>query len=195
MDKRCKVLWLSHMVPYPPKGGVLQRSYHLIKEVAKYHDVYLVAFKQGALLKTHFSSVDKGLDASSEHLEQFCKEVVYLDIPSEVQRYGRYRLALKGLFSSLGYTNNWLLSKENSTFIESYAKKEKFDLVHYDTISLVPFKKVIPNLRCSLDHHNIESQMMLRRSDMEGNFLAKLYCMQEGLKLRRFERKYCNYFS
>ena len=46
------ILWISHLIPYPPKGGVLQRSYNLIKEVAKHHNVHLLAFNQRALLTT-----------------------------------------------------------------------------------------------------------------------------------------------
>ena len=36
-----KILWLSHILPYPPKGGVMQRSYNLIKAIAKENEVYL----------------------------------------------------------------------------------------------------------------------------------------------------------
>ena len=36
--KRLKILWLSHLVPYPAKGGVLQRANNLLKELAKYND-------------------------------------------------------------------------------------------------------------------------------------------------------------
>ena len=47
-----RVLWLSHMVPYPPKGGMLQRSYHLVRTLARAHDVKLLCFNQRALLPT-----------------------------------------------------------------------------------------------------------------------------------------------
>ena len=39
-----KILFLSQIVPYPPHGGVLQRSYNIIHEIAKNHEVYLLAF-------------------------------------------------------------------------------------------------------------------------------------------------------
>ena len=56
-----KVLWLSHLIPYPPKGGVLQRSHHLVCEVAKYHEVDLLAFNQSALLRPLFPTVAQAL--------------------------------------------------------------------------------------------------------------------------------------
>ena len=54
LDKKqiMKILWISHILPYPPKGGVMQRSYNLIKEVAKENEVYLFAFNQKAWLPT-----------------------------------------------------------------------------------------------------------------------------------------------
>lgn len=46
------IFWLSHLIPYPPQGGgVLQRSYNLLKIAADKHDVTLLAFNQLALSK------------------------------------------------------------------------------------------------------------------------------------------------
>jgi hypothetical protein len=42
---RLRILWLSHFVPYPPKGGCFQRSYNLITRVGIQHDVHLVALR------------------------------------------------------------------------------------------------------------------------------------------------------
>jgi hypothetical protein len=45
---RRRVLWLSHLLPWPPKGGVMQRSYYLMREVARYHELAVIAFRQRA---------------------------------------------------------------------------------------------------------------------------------------------------
>ena len=47
---RLRVLWLSHLVPYPPQGGAAQRSYHLLREASRRHSVHLVALNQRARL-------------------------------------------------------------------------------------------------------------------------------------------------
>ena len=54
-----KVLWLSHLVPYPPKGGVLQRAYYLLREASKYHEVDLLAFNQPGLIGPLFRSEER----------------------------------------------------------------------------------------------------------------------------------------
>ena len=38
-----RILWLSHFVPYPPAGGALQRSFHLLRSAAQKHEVHLLA--------------------------------------------------------------------------------------------------------------------------------------------------------
>lgn len=190
-----KVLWLSHLVPYPPKGGVLQRSYNLIRETARYHDVYLLAFIQKALLKTMFKDVQSGLEEAEHALGTFCKAVKFIPIPSESQPYGQYALALKSLFTQDSYTVNWLKSDAYQHALLDWKSQYKFDVVHADTISLAPYIKLFPEAKTALDHHNIESHMMLRRAKLEKNLLKKIYFHQEGLKIRAYENKICPIFN
>lgn len=57
-----KLLWLSHLIPYPPKGGVLQRTYNMINEVSKYHEITLVAFNQAGFLSASLPDQDDPLE-------------------------------------------------------------------------------------------------------------------------------------
>src|SRR6056297_2023303 len=92
-----KVLWLSHMIPFPPKGGVLQRSFNLIKELSKYHDVDLLSFNQRALIGPLFESVENGVKEARFVLDSICKRFEIFHIPSESYPVGRFVLALKSL--------------------------------------------------------------------------------------------------
>ena len=65
-----KVLWISHLLPYPPHGGVRQRSYHLLRKTAESYDVHLVALYQ----HPHQPTKEKLAEAVS-HFEQFCVAV------------------------------------------------------------------------------------------------------------------------
>jgi hypothetical protein len=42
------VIWLSHFIPFPPRGGAFQRSYHLLRETSRRHETLLVAFNRPA---------------------------------------------------------------------------------------------------------------------------------------------------
>lgn len=186
-----KVLWLSHLVPYPPKGGVLQRSYYLLREAAKYHEIHLVAFVQKALLRNCFASIAEGLETSRHSLSEFCASVRFVPIPSERHRLGRGWLYFRSLFTVDPCTINWLKSREMCEALQDIVERTSFDVVHFDTISLGPYVRHFPHQRTILNHHNIESHMMLRRAKDEPNLLKKLYLYQEGIKLRRYERRAC----
>ncbi|MDT8283261.1 MAG: hypothetical protein RQ982_10715, partial [Gammaproteobacteria bacterium] len=186
-----KILWLSHLIPYPPKGGVLQRSYNLVKEISKHHELTLIAFTQSDLLKTMFPTEQDGLKESQQHLGDFCKHVEFIDIPCESSRFGKYQLALKSLFTTDPYTINWLKSDTMRSAIRNIKNTGNFDLIHFDTISLAPYIDEFPDTPKALDHHNIESHMMLRRAEQENNLLKRFYYHLEGKKLLNYEKKIC----
>ncbi|MDI9245573.1 glycosyltransferase family 4 protein [Marinobacter sp. CHS3-4] len=191
-----KILWLSHLVPYPPKGGVLQRSYYLIKELAHHHTVDLVAFNQAGLIAPFYNhNIEEALEDAKKHLSLFCHHVEFFKIPNETVSSGKLRLALKSLVTPAPYTINWLQSAEFERYLHHLAHTEQYDLVHFDTISLDVFRHCFDGIPCFLDHHNIESHMLLRRAKNERNILKKAYFYQEGLRLMRYEQRVCPLYS
>lgn len=196
MDKkRLKILWLSHLVPYPPKSGVLMRSYHLLRELARYHDVDLFAFNQSRQLRSHFTSVEEGLSAAQSHFSEFLRRMHVEPIPSESGRWGQQWLALSSLLRPDPYTINWLKSQRARHSLANWMSEASYDLVHFDTISLAPYFGSLIRCATALDHHNIESHMMLRRASLERSRLKRLYFWQEGMRLLRYERKYLHRFT
>ena len=190
------ILWFSHLVPYPPTGlGVLQRSYNLVRELARVHRVHLLAFVQSAPLRDLMGDVDAGLARAREHLGSFCEQVQFLPIPSERRRHGQARLAFKSLFTRDPYTINWLKSGEARSVAAEWNRRVDFDVVHFDTLSLAPYLDVFAGRTLSLDHHNIESHMMLRRAEIESHPLRRLYYRQEGHRLLAYEKFACPRFD
>lgn len=193
--RRLKILWISHLVPYPPKGGVLMRSYHLVNELARYHDVDVVALNQQRLLRGYFPDVATGLEAARRHLGTFLRRFAVEEIPSETRRWGRYARALTSLFRSTPYSINWLESAAMRRQIDRWLADGDYDAVHFDTISLAVYDR--PDLRCPtvMDHHNIESHMMERRADKETQPLKRWYYRQEARRLLAFEKRMLRRFS
>jgi len=79
--------------------------------------------------------------------------------------------------------------------VSQWNYKYKFDAVHFDTISLAPYKSLLPNLPSTLDHHNIESDMMFTRSSKEKNKIKQFYFWQEAIKLQKYEKQHCPKFD
>jgi len=190
-----KILWISHLVPYPPKGGVLQRVFYLLRELSHYHEVDLLAFNQSELLCSFYPSLEKGLSEASEVLKDVVNQHAFFEIPNEIGKFCKYKLAFKSLFFE-PYNINWLKSDFFSVEFTRYLNSNAYDLVHFDTISLVPYFHVIRNnTLTSLGHHNIESHMLLRRASKEKNLFKKFYFWQEGIRLAGYEQFYCPKFS
>jgi glycosyltransferase involved in cell wall biosynthesis len=189
-----KILWLSHLVPYPPHGGVLQRAYHLLRETARVHDVYLLAFVQKDLVKIHYPNIADGLRDAKENL-QFCRSVDFVDIPCETFPFGKHALAAYSAFARTPYTIAWLRSRRFERVLRDLVDKVSFDVAHFDTISLVPYASVLGDVPATLDHHNVESHMMLRRAEKQANSLKKAYFAHEGRRLTDYEARECDKFA
>jgi polysaccharide biosynthesis protein PslH len=184
------ILWISHFVPYPPKGGCFQRSYNLIKEAARDNNVYLVALRH----KDKSTHPESEMIKAKEELGKFCKEVHIIDIKSFTRGY-YYWLALKSIFTSDPLTVNLFKSEEMHNLIKYLSNRIKFDIAHYDTISLVEYIDDTGNIPKYLTHHGVESFMIRRRVNNESSYLKKLYLIVEAYKLRRYEKINCFKFN
>jgi len=190
-----RILWLSHLVPYPPKSGALMRAHHLLRETARRHEVHLLAFHQPDLMAPLFDSPEEGLAEAHEALNRICASLEVFDIPSEQLRRGRARLALRSLAGGAPYTIRWLHSPAFRRAVREWTARIEPDLVHFDTISLVPYQNEVGSRPSVLDHHNIESHLLLRRASRDFNPLRRAYFWQEGKRLASWEKSWCGRFS
>lgn len=189
------ILWLSHIVPYPPKAGVLQRCYNMLHETVKYHEVDLLTFVQNNIFEKMYTNPVIGLTEAESQLSSICRRVKFVKIDSEVEKFGKYYLAIKSLITKYPYSINWLESKEFHDILGLWLQEMDYDLVYFDTISLAPYIYDFSGIPTILDHHNIESNLLLRRAGQEKNLLKKVYYYQEGKRLEEYERKHCKLFN
>lgn len=194
MPRRKKILWISHLLPYPPKGGVMMRSFHLIRELARYHDVDLFIINQRRLFRNFFDDPVDGLRKAREVFGEFANIVDIVDEPGGESKVARAWLILRSMIG-LPYTVRWLYSKEIDTRIRRCVDNGQYDVLHFDTIGLAAYWHEDYSAPAVLDHHNVESHMMLRRAEVEPNILKRIYFYQEGVRLRRYERKMLGRFK
>jgi glycosyltransferase involved in cell wall biosynthesis len=185
-----KILFLSQIVPYPPHGGVLQRGFNIIREIAKRNDVHLLAFN-------HPDVLGKGrfVEDSKRVLGAYCRTVEYVDLWSKLSDLHQYAGYLWGAVSGLPFS---VLAHRSQPFKDKIGRilgSETIDLVHYDTLALAQFRDMGAGLPKVLMHHNIESQLMERRSGREGSLLARMYTGQQAKKIRAYELEQCGGFD
>ena len=187
-----RILWLSHLVPYPPKGGVQQRSYNLIRELASHHQVDVVAFYQAAHHKD-----EAALQEAVAHMSGFCRMLAVLPLQVDAGRWSKPLLALRAL-SGATYTVRWTQSKSYAAAVQKALADGDYDVVHFDTISLAPYADLpgpMQGLPLLMNHHNIESAMLLRRAELETTALRAWYYRQEGQRLARYEQQTASRFA
>jgi len=181
-----KILWLSHIIPYPPKGGLLQRSYNLLKQTAKRHEVHLVSLNQKKILQTR-----NALEQAENSLKNICNRLDIFPIKSDKSKLHWATMTALSYFSTFPYDVNWFYNKDMMAFMDKLAKLERYDLIHIDTLGLFPYALLFSNVPYVLNHHNIESHMMSVRFNMEKNNFKKMYFKREAIKLREYECNVC----
>ena len=190
-----RILWVSHIIPYPPKSGVHLRSYNLLRAVAMQNEVDLVAFVQEPWLEIFYASREEALEDCERQLRQFCKSVRFLPIEKLARPLGKVRTALEGLFFPQCYTIRWLQGVAAWKFFANLSRNATYDLVHFDTLSLAPFRPLFSKVPATLGHHNVESQILHRRAQNEGSWLKRLYFNQESRRVRRHEARVAYSFA
>ena len=130
------ILWLSHNVPYPPMMGVLQRNYHLIRQLARNADVHLVALRQRALCPD-----EAALARARRELSSFCASVRVFELDWEISRLTRARLA-PSLAAGVPYDVVRCASRELRRFLAN-APFADLDLVHLDTLGLAQYRAAL----------------------------------------------------
>ena len=186
-----KLLWLSHFIPYPPRGGAHQRSFHLLRNISEQREVHLFA------LNLQGESEARAAEYARE-LRRFCAEVEIWP-PPYPWRGARWwaQLALSPFYRE-PYGARALWSAALDRRWQSVLQRHPGSLVHFDSIDLAlyfPAVRRLADFRAVLNHHNCESAMAARRAAQEPNLLKRLYLAGQAAKLRRLEAALCPQFD
>lgn len=180
-----RVLWLSHFVPYPPQGGALQRSFHLMSRAARDHDVDVLALNQRAILDTP-TKVAEAILA----LKQLGVNTTVFPIPADRSRLHWAMMAAATAIQSTPYDVNWLRSRRFAEAVSS-ACTVAYDAIHVDSIGLIPYLPREVLHKTVLNHHNVESHMLFRRASQEASRWRRQYISREAVKLAHLEAATC----
>jgi glycosyltransferase involved in cell wall biosynthesis len=185
-----RILFVTQIVPYPPHGGVLQRGYNLLRELGRAHEVHLLAFHHPDELPP-----GEAVERSRAELGRFCSAVEYFELwPKKSAAHRILGLGMAALhpepFSVLAQRNQ-ALSRRIAELCNGGPRP---DIVHLDTIGLVPFARHCAGVPTVLAHHNIESQLMHRRAEHERGAPQRFYVELQARRLRRYEARECGRF-
>jgi glycosyltransferase involved in cell wall biosynthesis len=176
---------LSHFVPYPPAGGALQRSFHLLKHAAQRNEVHLLALHQPRLLPA------AELPSSINALSRLCASVQVFPLSAERSKLHRMAAMTHSVVDSSPFDVVWLRSGRMSDSVAAAVLRLRPDLVHVDTIGLWPYADSALRARVPvvLSHHNVESDLARRRADRESTAWRATILRRDADKLVSLERQ------
>ncbi len=175
-----KILVLTTKSPYPLYEGRALRTYNLLREAAKRHEIYLLTFVQ----------TPEELEGL-EHLRSFCAHVDHVPLHMGATKWRLFLDMFLEVFvaaplHAVKYRSRAMVQK-----VRALMSKESIDVVHLDMLHLGDYLGICRGKPVVLVEHNVESVIIRRRMENTPNVLAKLYLGYQYFKLRAYESRVC----
>jgi len=183
-----KLIWFSHFVPFPPRGGNLQRSFNLIRQASRSNEIHLLALNLQGEPRAQ-------TEEYAEALRQYCKSVEICGLPFPWRGARWWFEAAGSPAFSRPFSSRALFSKTILARWEMLLDAHPDALLHFDSIDLALYADSARNFRKVLNHHNCESAMAYRQAANEKNPIQRMYMRQQAAKLAADERTLCASFN
>lgn len=172
-----KILALTSRLPYPPREGHQLRSWHMLRALAKRHEVTLLSFVRDDDTPDAIAPLRDAV----AHLEMFA-------VPSEQSRVSLGFALLRGLTGRHPFVVEKYASAQMRKRIAEMLSQA--DIVHVD---MLPLAALIGPTRVPivLNAHNVEHELLQRRIEIETRPLHRAFLRTQVERLRRFETQVC----
>jgi sugar transferase (PEP-CTERM/EpsH1 system associated) len=175
-----KVLFVTTKSPYPLHEGRALRTYNLIREVAREHEVHLVSFVQ----------TPEELEGI-EHMRSLCRELHFHKLHFNAPRW---RLAVEAVRELFGRAPLQVVKYRQASMrrtLQRLLATHRYDLVHFDMLHLAEYFPLCGPVPKLLTEHNVESVILQRRAETETRPLVRAYLRYQQRKLQRYEAQAC----
>jgi sugar transferase (PEP-CTERM/EpsH1 system associated) len=175
-----KILVVTTKSPYPLIEGRALRTYNLIKQAAKEHEIHLVSFVQ----------TEEDLQGI-EHMRSICPVVEY-----EKLYYGGggARMLADAACELVSSAPLPIVKYRTATMrarLRRLIAEHHYDLVHLDMLHLADYQAECGDIPVVLVEHNVEYVILQRRAETETSWLRKTYLRYQCAKLKAFEARAC----
>ena len=175
-----RILMLTSRLPFPPREGHQLRSWHLLRALAREHEVTLLSFQR--------------TDDAPDECDPLRSSVARLEtfpIPAE---HSKVPLLAAAACSLLGVTP-FVVHKYTSAAMRTRIAEliGSTDIVHVDMLPLMAMVPDVPRraFRLVLNAHNVEHLLLRQRVDVEVGGPQRLFLHSQLGKLERFEQAAC----
>jgi sugar transferase (PEP-CTERM/EpsH1 system associated) len=174
-----KVLWVKSGGLLPLDTGGKIRSFNLLKELGKKHDVTLFTFYPAQAADMH------------DDLKQYFSRVIYLPVVLPAQRgFGEALKYARNLVTRRPYSLSKYALPEVASALRKLLKEDRYDLLICDFLfsaPIIPWDIPLPKV---LFTHNVETQIWKRHFEVARNPIWKGVAWREYRTMERAEREY-----
>jgi len=172
-----RILFITHLLPYPPDRGGYIRTYNILRCLSENHNVDLVSYL--------FREEDK------KYIKEFgsiCNEVNVIPL----RRSPIFPNLLFSLFSNLPFSYLRDYSKKMKNLITRKIEENEYDIVFEEQLNMVGY--VPERIKAFRIYANIliGAMMMDRYSHHQKNPIKKILAKIESNKLKKLEKKTCS---
>lgn len=180
-----RILWLKTEVLHPVDKGGKIRTYNMLKELKREHEVTYLTLDDGT-----------ASDEDKKNASEYCHELVCIPhARREKFTPGFYYELLLNLVSSNAYAIKKYESRAMRREIVERDRQGAFDLLVCDFLAPAvngPAELTTPAV---LFQHNVEAMIWKRHYEVQSNPVKKAYLYGQWQKMRRFEREMCSRFD
>ena len=183
---RRSLLFLAHLLPYPPDSGAAIRTYNVLRQLSDTFDITALCFyRQGS------ESAGIGLAERVAMLSKVARTSAF-GIPQDGNRWRLIWDHVRSLFSGRPYTYYMHESASYGRGLKKALTSTRYDIIHLDSLDLIRFLPHLPReLPCVCTHHNVESDLLRRRADLpEAPAILRAYLRHQSRLLAAIEREW-----
>lgn len=180
------LLFLSHVLPFPPDSGVAMRTYNILRQLSRRFDVTALCFYRAAHLEGAPSLEDR-----IAALGRFAR-VEAFRIPADHARLRRIRDHIGSLVRGQPYTYGLHTSRSYRDRIRALLASGDIALVHVDSLDLCVHLPLLKPLPVICVHHNVESTLLRRRARAERTAWRRAYMLLQARLIERTQERWCS---
>ena len=191
MSGRPTVLFLSHLLPYPPHAGAPSRTFNVLRQLSREFDVALVMFSR----RSHQRDAATRERSRAALEQQSITAWPAASIPSEDSLGRRIWDHVRSVATSRAYLDFQYRSADFRTQLRDALSRRRPKLIHLDSIDLHGWLDELPDVPTTCTHHDIESHALQRRATRSGSAPMRWYLEHQATLVERLERTLCPTFA